>query len=179
MFTRRRVSDEARLEVNTFLQCPTPGRPASSSRTSTHGRAMSMGSDCHRSTGKQAHLGTRGLSDPPRCLRGSQPSRPACLSPRLFTWSKQKSSPIMGWWHWQHTWHWGQSEENPSRCQLPSWRRVGGGSIYYRKDKLTPALVCKQDERRGGYWAVVICCLSKTQTEAHPAKTKGEEEGAL
>lgn len=64
---------------------------------------------------------------------------------------------------WQRTQHWGQSEENPSRCQLPSWERVGG-SIYNKKDKPTLALVCKQEERRGGYWAVVICHFSKTQT---------------
>lgn len=79
MFMHRRVLDEAPLEVNTFLPCPTPGRPASSSRASTHGRARSTGCNCHCSTDKQTHSGTRGLSDPPRCLPGSQPSQRASL----------------------------------------------------------------------------------------------------
>lgn len=72
VFTHRRVSDEARLEVNTFFPCPTPGRPASSSQASTHRQAGSTGCGCHCGTDKQAHLGTRGLSDLPRGLPGSQ-----------------------------------------------------------------------------------------------------------
>ena len=127
-FTRRRVLDEAWLEVNTFLPHPTPGRHARSSQASTRRRAGSTGCKCHRGTDKQAHSGTRGLSDPPRCLPGSQPSRQACLSPRLWAWSKHKRIPIAAWWHWQGTRHWGQSEENPSRCQLPSRERVRGAA---------------------------------------------------
>lgn len=87
-FPHRRVSDEGRLEVNTFFPCPTPGRPASSSQASAHRQAGSTSCGCHRSTNKQAHLGTRGLSDLPRGLPGSQLGQQACLLPRLFTWSK-------------------------------------------------------------------------------------------
>lgn len=75
MFTCRGVLDGAWLEVNTFLQRPTPGRPASSSRATTHRRASSTGYKGHCSTDKQAHLETCGLSDTSRCLPGSQSGR--------------------------------------------------------------------------------------------------------
>lgn len=73
MFTCHRVSDEAQLEVNTFLPYPTLGRPASTSRASTHRQAGSTGCECHHSTDKQAHLGTCGPSDLRHCLPESQP----------------------------------------------------------------------------------------------------------
>lgn len=98
-FTHRRVSDEVQTEVNTFFPRPSPGRPASSAQASTHRQAGSTGCECHHGTDKQAHSGTRGLSDLPRGLPGSQLGQQACFSPRPFTWSKHKHSPIGGWWH--------------------------------------------------------------------------------
>lgn len=88
-FMHRRVSNEARLEVNTFFPCPTPGRPASSSQASAHRQAGSTGCGCHHSTDKQVHLGTRGLTDLPHGLPDSQLGQQACFLPRLFTWSKR------------------------------------------------------------------------------------------
>lgn len=98
-FTHRRVSDEARLEVNAFFPCPSPGRSASSSQATIHWQAGSIGCGCHHGTDKQACLGTRGLSDLPCGLPGSQLGQRACFSPRLLTQSKHKHSPIVGRWH--------------------------------------------------------------------------------
>lgn len=150
-FTHRRVSDEAQLEVNTFFPRPTPARPASSSQASTHRQAGSTSCGCHHGTDKQACLGTRGLSDLPCGLPGSQLGQQACFSPRLFAQSKHKHLPL--WPGGTSSGH-GTKDSGKKTFHGASSPLVGvqKGSIYIRL------------QHRHGYWAGVICCFSRTQT---------------
>lgn len=91
-FTRRRVSDEARLEGNTFLPCPTLGRPASSSRASTHGRARRTGRDATAAQINRhiwAHVGS--LTRP---LFARIPARPAASHPGCSRGANTKAVPL-------------------------------------------------------------------------------------
>lgn len=109
-FAHYRVSDEALLEVNTFLPSPTPGTPASAAWPGTHGRARSWhaalkqrgrGHECHRGTdtqgpsgthkAPQGHTGSPPHSFPksegqPQTQAGCHAPRSPCAVPRWPRW---------------------------------------------------------------------------------------------